>query len=193
MLFAFAGIRLPLRRGSGSVGKDHGFFRNPRRLPPTLRPDPRLWRRPQAFALAGLHEGRSPGPVTARHVSCIPSMNKRLLLTLFSGVLLAALDIAVLGPAQPGLRAEFSITPRAASWLITVYVLANLVGTPLLSHLSDRKGRRSIYLFSVSLFALGSLGMVLGQSFSALLVARALQGFGSGGLFPVASAVIGET
>lgn len=120
-------------------------------------------------------------------------MNKRLLLTLFAGVLLAALDIAVLGPAQPGLRAEFSITPRAASWLITVYVLANLVGTPLLSHSSDRQGRRSIYMLSVGLFAMGSMGMVLGRSFPMLLVARALQGFGSGGLFPVASAVIGET
>jgi EmrB/QacA subfamily drug resistance transporter len=120
-------------------------------------------------------------------------MNKRLLLTLFAGVLLAALDIAVLGPAQPGLRAEFSITPRAASWMITIYVLANLVGTPLLGHLSDRQGRRSIYMVSIGLFAMGSLGMVLGKSFSMLLLARALQGFGSGGLFPVASAVIGET
>lgn len=120
-------------------------------------------------------------------------MNKRLLLTLFSGVLLAALDIAVLGPAQPALRAEFSIDPRDASWLITIYVLANLVGTPLLGHLSDRRGRRSVYLLSVGLFGLGSLGMVLATGFTGLLAARALQGFGSGGLFPVASAVIGET
>jgi MFS family permease len=120
-------------------------------------------------------------------------MNKRLLLTLFSGILLAALDIAVLGPAETGLRAQFQVTPRGVSWLITVYVLANLVGTPLLGHLSDRRGRRSIYMVSVGLFAMGSLGMVLGPSFPSLLMARALQGFGSGGLFPVASAVIGET
>lgn len=120
-------------------------------------------------------------------------MNKRLLLTLFGGVLMAALDIAILGPAQPALRAELAIGTRGASWLVSVYVLANLLGTPILGHLSDARGRRSIYMVSIGLFALGSLGMVLGHDLPQLLVARALQGFGSGGLFPVASAVIGET
>jgi multidrug resistance protein len=120
-------------------------------------------------------------------------MSKRLLLTLFAGVLMAALDIAILGPAQPALRSELAIGPGGASWLVSLYVLANLVGTPLLGHLSDRHGRKPIYLLSVSLFAAGSFGMTLGHSLTVLLISRALQGFGSGGLFPVASAVIGET
>ena len=119
-------------------------------------------------------------------------MEKRLLLTLFAGVLLAALDIAILGPVLPALRHEFGATTRDSSWLITAYVLANLVGTPLLGRLSDRKGRRAIYLLSMGIFALGSLGVVMAPSLSALIAARALQGFGSGGIFPVASAVIGD-
>lgn len=120
-------------------------------------------------------------------------MNKRLFLTLFLGVLMAALDIAVLGPALPALRRDFGIDTHQASWLVTLYVLANLVGTPLLGALADRKGRAEGYRLAVGLFALGSAGVVFAPNFAVLLLARALQGFGSGGIFPVASAVIGDT
>lgn len=119
-------------------------------------------------------------------------MKPRLLFTLFLGVLLAALDIAVLGPALPAIRQEFGVGPRDASWLITAYVLANLFGTPLLGRLSDRLGRRPIYLLSVGIFGLGSLGVVLAPDLAWVTVFRAFQGFGSGGIFPVATAVIGE-
>lgn len=119
-------------------------------------------------------------------------MEKRLLLILFLGVLLAALDIAILGPVLPALRLEFGASPRDSSWLITAYVLGNLVGTPLLGRLSDRMGRRFVYLLSLGGFAVGSLAVVLAPSLPALIGARALQGLGSGGIFPVASAVIGD-
>lgn len=119
-------------------------------------------------------------------------MKPRLLFTLFLGVLLAALDIAVLGPALPAIRQEFGVGPRDVSWLITAYVLANLFGTPLLGRLSDRLGRRPIYLLSVGIFGLGSLGVVLAPDLAWVTVFRAFQGFGSGGIFPVATAVIGE-
>jgi len=119
-------------------------------------------------------------------------MNQKLFLTLFLGVLMAALDIAVLGPALPAIRAEFHTTTTLAAWLVTIYVLANLVGTPLLGALSDRWGRGSTYRLAVGLFALGSLCILLAPGFGLLLVARALQGFGAGGIFPVASAAVGD-
>ncbi len=119
-------------------------------------------------------------------------MRSRLFFTLFLGVLLAALDIAVLGPALPAIRMEFGVLPRDTSWLITAYVLANLLGTPLLGRLSDRQGRRPIYLLSIGIFSLGSLGVFLAPDLAWITASRALQGFGSGGIFPVATAVIGE-
>ena len=119
-------------------------------------------------------------------------MNSRLFLTLFLGVLMAALDIAVLGPALPAIGRDFQVGTDAVAWLVTVYVLANLVGTPLLGALSDRLGRGPGYRLSVGLFALGSVGIVLAPSIPLLLLARILQGFGSGGVFPVASAVVGD-
>ena len=120
----------------------------------------------------------------------------RTLGVLFAGVLMGALDIAIVGPALPAIQAEFGLDSRAASWIFSTYVLANLIGTPLMAKLSDLYGRRAIYVLDVALFAAGSLVVALSHGtglFVLLLVGRAIQGFGAGGIFPVASAVIGDT
>lgn len=119
--------------------------------------------------------------------------NRRILTVLFLGVLMGALDIAIVGPALPALRTAFGVDDRAIAWIFTIYVLFNLIGAPLMSKLSDRYGRRNVYLADVILFGLGSLGVALSPSFGWLLAARAVQGFSAGGIFPVASAVIGDT
>jgi MFS family permease len=116
----------------------------------------------------------------------------RVLALLFTGVLMAALDIAIIGPALPAIREAFSIGERAAAWMLTMYVLFNLVGTPLMAKLSDRFGRRSVYVADVGIFALGSLVVALSPTYGWVLVGRATQGLGAGGIFPVASAVIGD-
>jgi MFS family permease len=72
-------------------------------------------------------------------------------------------------------------------------VLFYLVGTPLLAKLSDRRGRRALFAGSLALFAAGSLWVAVAPTFGALLAGRAIQGFGAGGIFPVASAVIADT
>jgi len=120
----------------------------------------------------------------------------QLLGLLFAGVLMAALDIAIVGPALPSIRSEFGLDARAGAWIFSAYVLANLIGTPLMARLSDRFGRRAIYTADIALFAVGSL-VVAGSHgtglFAVLLAGRIIQGLGAGGVFPVASAVIGDT
>jgi EmrB/QacA subfamily drug resistance transporter len=120
----------------------------------------------------------------------------RTVAVLFVGVLMGALDIAIVGPALPAIEAEFGLDSRAGSWIFSAYVLTNLIGTPLMAKLSDRFGRRAIYILDVALFAVGSLVVILSHGtglFAVLLAGRAIQGFGAGGIFPVASAVIGDT
>jgi EmrB/QacA subfamily drug resistance transporter len=121
--------------------------------------------------------------------------NNKTLPILFIGVLMGALDIAIISPALPSIRSYFGITERALAWIFSIYVLFNLMGTPLMAKLSDRFGRRAIYILDVTLFAIGSLMVALAPSslFFIALVGRAIQGFGAGGIFPVASAVIGDT
>lgn len=121
------------------------------------------------------------------------SANGLVLTVLFLGVLMGALDIAIVGPALPALRAFFGIDDRAGAWIFTIYVFFNLVGAPLMAKLSDRLGRRPAYLLAVLIFAAGSALAALAPSLTVLLIGRALQGFGAGGIFPVASAVVGDT
>ncbi|GAP13557.1 arabinose efflux permease [Longilinea arvoryzae] len=122
------------------------------------------------------------------------SRNK-ILLVLFLGVLMGALDIAIVAPALPSIQKYFGVGERILAWTFTIYVLFNLIGTPLMAKLSDKFSRRFIYILDVVLFVLGSIVVALSpqKSFAVMLAGRALQGFGAGGIFPVASAVIGDT
>ncbi len=117
----------------------------------------------------------------------------KLLLLLFAGVLMGALDIAIIGPAIPAIITNLGITIQDASWIFNIYLISNLVGVPIFSKISDNYGRRDIYIICILLFALGSLIIVFSTSYQFLLVGRAIQGLGSGGIFPVASAIIGDT
>jgi MFS family permease len=124
-----------------------------------------------------------------------PEEKKRnsILGVLFVGVLMGALDIAIVGPALPAIKEAFTVNDRLLTWMVTIYVLFNLIGTMLMAKLSDIFGRRMVYVADVAIFAFGSLIVSLSPSFSVILIGRAIQGFGAGGIFPVASAVIGDT
>ena len=115
------------------------------------------------------------------------------LAVLFAGVLLAALDIAIVGPALPAIRSAFDVPARWLPAVFSVYVLLYLLGTPLLAKRSDRRGRRRVFLESLALFGVGSMLAAAAWSFPSLLLGRAIQAFGAGGLLPVAAAVIAET
>jgi len=111
---------------------------------------------------------------------------------LFIGVFMAALDTAVIGPAIPALREAFGIDNRSVGLVTIVFILFSLPCTALMANLGDRHGRRPVFLACISLFALGSLLIALSTSFWMLIVGRAVQGIGGGGIIPTASAVIGD-
>lgn len=120
------------------------------------------------------------------------SKNTRILILLFVGVLMGALDISIVGPAIPSIEKTIQMAQKDLSWIFSIYVLFNLVGISLMAKLSDYFGRRWIYMLSVVIFGLGSLVVVLSHDITILLTGRAIQGFGSSGIFPVAAAVIGD-
>lgn len=132
----------------------------------------------------------------------------QILLILFFGVLMGALDIAIIGPALPAIKNTFNLTTRIEAWIFSIYILFNIMGIPVNSKLSDRMGRKKIYNIDLALFGIGSLLVLFSPFFLAfnqinllsinlgfliLLIGRSIQGFGAGGIFPVASAVIGDT
>ena len=115
-----------------------------------------------------------------------------LLVTLGLGVFAGALDLGVLSPALPALGAAFGVGPRDLAWVFTLYLLANVVSIPIATKLADRYGRRPVYIACVTVFALGSVLAIAAPTFAVFLVARAIQAAGAGGIFPVATAAIGD-
>ncbi len=118
--------------------------------------------------------------------------DKTILAILFTGVLIGALDIAIVGPAIPSIETTLNVDPRVLGWIFSIYVLFNLVGVSFFARLSDIFGRRNIYIVSLLLFGLGSIVVSFSGDYTALLLGRAIQGFGASGIFPVASAVVGD-
>lgn len=116
----------------------------------------------------------------------------KMLILLFAGVLMGALDISIIGPAIPSIEQTISVDHKALSWIYSIYILFNLIGITIVAKLSDLYGKRTIYVASVSLFALGSVVVALASGINVLLAGRALQGFGASGLFPLASALLGD-
>lgn len=126
-------------------------------------------------------------------VSENPASSRATLIVLLLGVFLGALDVAIVGLALPALRESFDIDPAGLSWVVNVYILFGLIGAPLMAAWSDRFGRRPIYFLCLAGFGVGSLIVALAPSYPVLLVGRAVQAFGAGGLLPVAGAVIADT
>ena len=132
-------------------------------------------------------------PQAGAHESTeIPGTQRRLVQVLFIGVFMAALDSAIVGPVLPAMHLAFGIDNRTAGLLSTVFALSSMCSTALMAYFSDRHGRRPVYLVSVALFAIGSLCIAAAPSFDFLLLSRAIQGIGAGGIAPVASAVVGD-
>lgn len=115
-----------------------------------------------------------------------------ILVLLFAGVLMGALDISIVGPAIPSIEKALHLTDKDLTWVYSIYILLNLVGISFMAKLSDFFGRRSIYILSLGIFAAGSLVVSFSDNITVLLIGRAIQGFGSSGIFPVASATIGD-
>lgn len=106
-------------------------------------------------------------------------------------LLLAALDQTIVSTALPTIVSDLGALEKL-SWVVTAYILASTVSAPLYGKLGDLYGRRLMVYFSVGLFLIGSVACALANSMDALILARAFQGLGGGGLFVLALAVIAD-
>jgi EmrB/QacA subfamily drug resistance transporter len=110
---------------------------------------------------------------------------------LMAGMFLAALDQSILGTALPRITSELGGLDKL-SWVVTAYLLTSTAATPLWGKISDLYGRRIIFQAAITIFVLASMLAGLAQSIEQLILFRALQGVGGGGLFALALAVIGD-
>ncbi|HEX6560114.1 MAG TPA: MDR family MFS transporter [Longimicrobiales bacterium] len=114
---------------------------------------------------------------------------------IFSGLLLvmllAALDSTIVATALPTIVTELGGVDRLA-WVITSYLLAQTIVTPLYGKLGDLYGRKGVLQFAIVLFLIGSALCGLSRSMMQLVMFRAIQGLGGGGLISTAQAAIGD-
>ncbi len=110
------------------------------------------------------------------------------------GLFIGALDTGIVTPARTVIQSGLGVGDQQGVWMITIYTLAYAAAIPVMGKLADRYGRKNIYLTSIVLFGTGSLFCGLAQdfgSFELLIVARAVQAIGGGGIMPVATAEFG--
>jgi len=116
-------------------------------------------------------------------------------LVVFSGLLLAmllaALDQTIVATALPTIVGELGGLERL-SWVVTSYLLAQTVVTPLYGKLGDLYGRKIVLQTAIVIFLIGSALCGLSHSMLQLIAFRAVQGLGGGGLMVTAMAVVGD-
>jgi EmrB/QacA subfamily drug resistance transporter len=110
---------------------------------------------------------------------------------LMLGMFLAALDQTIVSTALPTIVGQLGGLSHL-SWVVTSYLLASTVSTPIYGKLGDMFGRKPVFLAAILIFLAGSMLAGLSQSMIQLIAFRALQGAGAGGLMVSAQAIIGD-
>lgn len=122
-------------------------------------------------------------------------LTHRQILVVFSGLmlamLLAALDSTIVATALPTIVGDLGGLERLG-WVVTAYLLAQTVVIPLYGKLGDLYGRKVVLQSGIVIFLLGSVLCGLSANLTQLIVFRAIQGLGGGGLMVTAQAVIAD-
>ncbi len=123
------------------------------------------------------------------------SLNPREVRTIVFGVLLAmllaAIDQTIVATALPTIGRDLG-DAHLLSWIVTAYLLTATAVTPLYGKLSDIFGRRLLMLTAIGVFIAGSVLCALAPTMPILIIARAVQGLGGGGLISLAQTIIGD-
>lgn len=100
-----------------------------------------------------------------------------------------ALMQTMVAPALPEIQRDLGTSTSSVTWVLTVYLLAASVATPVLGRLGDMFGKEHVLVWVLILFGLGSLVAALSHSLPMLIAGRAIQGAG-GAVFPLAFGII---
>ena len=123
-------------------------------------------------------------PLTHREIMIIMG-------SLMTGLLLAALDQTIVSTALKMIVEDFNGLNHY-SWVVTAYLLTSTASTPLYGKISDLYGRRPVYQFAIVVFLLGSFLAGAATSMDQLIIFRAIQGLGAGGLMALTFVIVGD-
>jgi EmrB/QacA subfamily drug resistance transporter len=114
-----------------------------------------------------------------------------IMIGLALGMLLASLDQTIVGTSLPKIGSELGGMELFA-WLFTAYMLAETITIPIAGKMSDRVGRKPVFMVGMGLFMGGSILAGMSNSMEMLIFCRFLQGLGGGAMMPVAMATVAD-
>lgn len=133
--------------------------------------------------------------MTQAHTGISPSLSqtevRAVIIGLMLAILLGALDQTIISVALPMMAADLQGFDLLA-WVVSGYLVAVAVATPIYGKLGDLYGRRAMLSLAIGIFLLASVACALAQSMPMLVAARIIQGLGGGGLISVAQAAIAD-
>jgi EmrB/QacA subfamily drug resistance transporter len=106
-------------------------------------------------------------------------------------IFLGALDQTIVSVSLPQVVHDLGNLSLLA-WVVSGYLVASTVATPIYGKLGDLYGRRMLLSIAVTIFLVASAGCALAQTMPLLVLARVLQGIGGGGLISTSQAIIGD-
>ncbi|CAM3152545.1 MDR family MFS transporter [Paenibacillus lupini] len=119
------------------------------------------------------------------------SNRRTVTIALFVATFLAAIEGTIVSTAMPSITGELNGIQQY-SWIISIYLLATVITTPIYGKLSDLFGRKRMFIAGAIIFLAGSMLSGLAQTMSQLIAFRALQGLGAGALTTIPYTIIGD-
>lgn len=110
-----------------------------------------------------------------------------------AATLLEIVDTTIVNVALPNIQGNFGVAIDQGAWIVTGYIIANVIVIPLTPWLAMRFGRRQYFFASILLFTLASLMCGVAPSFGSLVFWRIVQGLGGGGLISTSQAILRDT
>ena len=109
------------------------------------------------------------------------------------GVFMAALDNGIISAALTTINSSFDVNANWGAWGVTLYTLGLAISVPIVGKLSDRYGRKKLFIIEIAIFGIGSLLVALSPNFTFYLIARFIQAMGGGGIFIIGSSHVLST
>ncbi|MEV5024606.1 MDR family MFS transporter [Paenibacillus sp. LPE1-1-1.1] len=116
---------------------------------------------------------------------------KKVTIALFVATFLAAIEGTIVSTAMPSITGELQGVQQY-SWIISIYLLATVITTPVYGKLSDLFGRKTMFIIGALIFLAGSMLSGIAQTMDQLIWFRALQGLGAGALTTIPYTIIGD-
>src|SRR5512142_1092040 len=100
--------------------------------------------------------------------------------TVLTGTIMAVLDSSIVNVALPDMSGTLGATIEEITWVVTGYILSNVIIMPIIALLSSRFGRKRLYQANVVLFTLASMACGMSHTLATMVFFRILQGVGGG-------------